>query len=171
MAAIVERGAPGSMASQQFEPGGFSINDLAGEFNVTHRTLHFYEEKGLLGPRRHDARRIYSQRDRTRLAIIIKGKSIGLSLRAIGTLLSFYDDEELETEEYAAVLDIMQAQRRTLANQKKIIAKQIKDIDRHIADLKKCASGPCAGGDAREGGRSLPCGLNTSVVLEQWTRQ
>ena len=58
----------------------FSIRDLASEFGVTTRTIRFYEEKGLLDPRRNGTRRIYSPADRTKLRLILRGKRLGLSL-------------------------------------------------------------------------------------------
>ena len=58
----------------------YSISNLAAEFGVTTRTIRFYEEKGLLQPRRDGTRRIYSPADRTKLRLILRGKRLGLSL-------------------------------------------------------------------------------------------
>ena len=55
----------------------YTIGDLASEFNVTTRTIRFYEEKGLLDPRREGSRRVYSPSDRTRLRLILRGKRLG----------------------------------------------------------------------------------------------
>jgi DNA-binding transcriptional MerR regulator len=69
----------------------FSISELAAEFGITARALRFYEEEGLIAPRRDGASRIYSRRDRARVAWILRGKSVGFSLDEIGELLDLYD--------------------------------------------------------------------------------
>src|SRR5210317_1887750 len=68
----------------------YSIGDLAGEFDVTTRTIRFYEEKGLLNPRREGTRRIYSTADRTRLRLILRGKRLGLSLDESAEIILMY---------------------------------------------------------------------------------
>ena len=68
----------------------YSISDLAGEFDVTTRTIRFYEEKGLLDPRREGTRRIYSPADRTKLRLILRGKRLGLSLDESAEIILMY---------------------------------------------------------------------------------
>ena len=65
------------------ERAEFTIGELAREFDVTPRTIRFYEDQGLLAPRRDGQRRIYGQRDRTRLKLTLRGKRLGLSLAEI----------------------------------------------------------------------------------------
>lgn len=69
----------------------FSIVDLAREFDVTTRTIRFYEEHGLLAPMRRGSRRIYAPRDRTRLKLIMRGKRLGFSLAEIKEIIELYD--------------------------------------------------------------------------------
>lgn len=69
----------------------FSISELAQEFGVNLRALRFYEEEGLIAPVREGATRIYSRRDRARVAWILRGKSVGFSLDEIGEMLDLYD--------------------------------------------------------------------------------
>src|ERR671929_1496623 len=64
-------------------PDSFSIGDLAREFGVTLRALRFYEDKGLLTPRRIGQTRLYSRRDRARLKLVLMGKKVGFSLLEI----------------------------------------------------------------------------------------
>lgn len=71
-------------------PEFFSISDLADEFGVTHRAIRFYESKGLLAPKRLNGARIYSRRDRARLHIIVRAKSLGSSLEEIRDYLDLY---------------------------------------------------------------------------------
>ena len=72
-------------------PSTFSIVDLAREFDVTTRTIRFYEEHGLLAPTRRGSRRIYAPRDRTRLKLIMRGKRLGFSLAEIKEMIELYD--------------------------------------------------------------------------------
>ena len=58
-------------------PDFFAISELADEFEITHRAIRFYESKGLLAPKRLNGARIYSRRDRARLHIIVRAKSLG----------------------------------------------------------------------------------------------
>ena len=69
----------------------FTIRDLVREFDVTSRTLRFYEEKGLLNPTRRGQERLYSRRDRARLKLVLMGKNVGFSLEDVRALLDLYD--------------------------------------------------------------------------------
>lgn len=69
----------------------FTISDLSSEFGVTARALRFYEDEGLIAPERRGTVRIYSPRDRARLAWILRGKRVGFSLGEIRELLDLYD--------------------------------------------------------------------------------
>ncbi len=70
----------------------YSISDLAKEFDVTTRTIRFYEDEGLVHPKRMGSRRIYSNRDHTRLKLILRGKRLGLSLGELRELFDIYDN-------------------------------------------------------------------------------
>ena len=76
---------------QPTQADSFGIADLAREFGITPRALRFYEEEGLIVPRRDGATRIYSRRDRARVAWILRGKCMGFSLDDIGEMLDLYD--------------------------------------------------------------------------------
>ena len=69
----------------------FSISDLSAEFDVTARALRFYEDEGLISPERRGTQRIYSHRDRARLAWILRGKRVGFSLAEIREMIDLYD--------------------------------------------------------------------------------
>jgi DNA-binding transcriptional MerR regulator len=69
----------------------YSITDLAAEFGVTARALRFYEDEGLIGPDRVGLARVYSKRDRARLAWILRGKRVGFSLAEIREMIDLYD--------------------------------------------------------------------------------
>jgi DNA-binding transcriptional MerR regulator len=69
----------------------YSITDLAAEFGVTARALRFYEDEGLIAPQRIGLARVYSKRDRARLAWILRGKRVGFSLAEIREMIDLYD--------------------------------------------------------------------------------
>lgn len=71
----------------------FGITELCTEFGITLRTIRFYEDKGLLKPRRINGTRVYSRRDRARLAIILRSKAIGGSLDEIREYLDLYGNQ------------------------------------------------------------------------------
>src|SRR4051812_49724928 len=73
------------------EKDAFSISDLCAEFAVTPRALRFYEDEGLISPERRGTVRIYSHRDRARLAWILRGKRGGVSLAEIREMIDLYD--------------------------------------------------------------------------------
>ena len=68
----------------------YSISDLANEFDITTRTIRFYEEKGYLNPKRDGTRRIYSPTNRTSLRLILRGKRLGLSLDETADMIQMY---------------------------------------------------------------------------------
>ncbi|MFT3822147.1 MAG: MerR family DNA-binding transcriptional regulator [Rubrivivax sp.] len=70
----------------------FGISELCAEFGITLRTIRFYEDKGLLKPRRVNGARVYSRKDRARLALILRSKAIGASLQEIKHYLDLYGD-------------------------------------------------------------------------------
>ncbi|MDO8769944.1 MAG: MerR family DNA-binding transcriptional regulator [Burkholderiaceae bacterium] len=71
----------------------FGITELCREFGITLRALRFYEDKGLLSPRRINGARVYTRRDRARLALILRAKAIGSSLSEIKQYLDLYGDQ------------------------------------------------------------------------------
>lgn len=76
----------------------YRIGDLAREFDVSLRTLRFYEDRGLINPKRSGSTRLYSNDDRVRLKIIILAKNVGFSLIDIESLLKVYDDDSNEQD-------------------------------------------------------------------------
>ena len=90
------------------ERSEFSIGELAREFDVTTRAIRFYEDQGLLSPRRDGQRRIYTPRDRTRLKLTLRGKRLGLTLSEIRELIDMYEpgrDARPQLERFLAVLE------------------------------------------------------------------
>ncbi len=88
------RAAQEVLASHRAEDAGqlFGITELCSEFGITLRTIRFYEDKGLLSPRRINGARVYTRRDRARLALILRSKAIGATLQEIRHYLDLYGD-------------------------------------------------------------------------------
>lgn len=86
----------------------YTISELAKEFGVTTRTIRFYEDQGLLSPTRDGTNRVFSNRDRVRLKLALRGKRLGFSLAEIRELFELYDvsrDERKQLEEFLSRLD------------------------------------------------------------------
>jgi DNA-binding transcriptional MerR regulator len=115
-------------SSGEKDRGEYSIGDLAREFDVTPRTIRFYEDQGLLAPRREGQRRIYTQRERTRLKLTLRGKRLGLSLSEIRELIDMYEpgrDERPQLERFLAALE---SHRSALEQQRTDIEAQLSEI-------------------------------------------
>ncbi len=107
----------------------FSISDLSDEFDVTPRALRFYEDEGLIAPERRGTARLYTQRDRVRLAWILRGKRVGFSLTEIRELLDLYDLGDGRREQRAQT--IARCRDKVAALERQRI-----DIDAAVAELK-----------------------------------
>ena len=105
-----------------------TITELAAEYGVTLRTLRHYEELGLLSPQRVGSRRVYRQRDRVRLALILRGKRLGFSLPEIRTIVNMYDEQPGEAGQLRYLLDQIDRRRDELDRLRR-------DIDETMAEL------------------------------------
>src|SRR5262245_59303059 len=107
----------------------FSISELAQEFGVTTRTIRFYEDQGLLSPRRSGATRIFSNRDRVRLKLALRGKRLGFSLAEIRELFELYDVSRDEQQQLEAFLVRLERRRALLEQQREDIEVMLNEID------------------------------------------
>jgi DNA-binding transcriptional MerR regulator len=110
------------------ERAEFSIGELATEFDVTPRAIRFYEDHGLLAPRRAGQRRIYSARDRTRLKLTLRGKRLGLSLSEIRELIDMYEPGRDERPQLARFLALLESHRTSLLQQRTDIEAQLTEL-------------------------------------------
>ena len=112
------------------EPRTYAIGELAKEFEVTSRTLRLYEEEGLLKPQRAGTRRIYSERNRVRLRLILRGKRLGWSLSEIKELFDLYDSSHGEEAQLELMLAKLEQRREMLEMQKRDIENALEDLER-----------------------------------------
>ena len=125
------------MELEEKERAEYSISDLSREFDVTPRAIRFYEDQGLLSPRRDGQRRVYTPRDRTRLKLTLRGKRLGLSLSEIRELIDMYEpgrDERPQLERFLAVLE---AHKKDLTQQRADIEAQLSEIQAFEKRVRK----------------------------------
>ncbi len=106
----------------------YSISDLARDFDVTTRTIRYYEDKGLLSPERRGTRRLFQPRDRTRLKLILRGKRLGFSLAEIAEIVDMYDAAPGEVGQLRLLIDKIGTRRDQLIG-------QMRDIEATLGDL------------------------------------
>ena len=107
----------------------FTISDLTSEFGCTARALRFYEDEGLIKPRRQGMTRLYSVGDRTRLGWILRGKRLGFSLAEIRELLDLYQVDRTGVQQLRELLRRSQLHIADLERKRA-------DLDQHIAWLR-----------------------------------
>jgi DNA-binding transcriptional MerR regulator len=110
----------------------FTIRDLTKEFSVSARTLRFYEEKGLINPKRRGEQRLYSRRDRARLAYVLAGKQVGFSLEEVREMLDLYDLGDGQVTQLKVALAKFGERIGRLEKQKT-------DIDRVVVELTRAS--------------------------------
>ncbi|MDE0950924.1 MAG: MerR family DNA-binding transcriptional regulator [Halioglobus sp.] len=106
----------------------YSISDLAKEFDITTRTIRFYEDKGLLSPSRRGQTRIYSAGDRTKLKLILRGKRLGFSLEQSGEIIKMYDPSNNNEEQLKTLCESIRKKREQLKHQQHDIEIMMLDL-------------------------------------------
>ena len=119
----------------------FTIAELAAEFDVTPRAIRFYEDTGLLEPARAGRSRVYSQRDRTRLKLTLRGKRLGLSLSEILQLVRMYDSQADTAPQLQAFLGVLHAHRAQLEQQQNDLREMLAEIGQHEQRCKRLLAG------------------------------
>lgn len=106
----------------------YSIGELSKEFDITTRSIRFYEDQGLLTPTRKGQTRIYNQRDRVRLKLILRGKRLGFSLAETGRLFELYDADKSSAKQLSSMMEL-------IAQKKNDLKQQLDDINAVLLEL------------------------------------
>ncbi|MEJ2442360.1 MAG: MerR family DNA-binding transcriptional regulator [Exilibacterium sp.] len=108
----------------------YTISDLSREFDITTRAIRFYEDKGLLTPRRRGQTRIYSNSDHTKLKLILRGKRLGLSLEESRDIINMYHPGGSNAEQLRTLID-------KIHERKDALRQQLRDIETMMQDLQQ----------------------------------
>lgn len=109
-------------------PQTYTIRELADAFDVTTRTIRFYEDEGLLSPQRDGQNRIFRSRDRVRLKLILRGKRLGFTLAEIKEIVGMYDAPPGEAGQLSLFIEKLRERRAELEDKRR-------DIDETLAEL------------------------------------
>ena len=122
----------------------YTITELAREFDITPRAIRFYEDQGLISPKREGASgrtRVYTARERTRLKLTLRGKRLGLTLSEIKDLVDMYESPKDSAAQMKRFLAVLAAHRQTLELQREDIDITLAEISAHEAQCRKVLEG------------------------------
>jgi DNA-binding transcriptional MerR regulator len=116
------------------------IGEMAKTFGVTLRTLRFYEDKGLLSPKRDGATRLYTRRDRARLKLVLLGRKVGFSLREVKQIIDLYDPAGSNARQLRLALDKSEKQLVRLNKQRALIDDAIGELTTMMGTVRQLLS-------------------------------
>ncbi len=116
------------MINTEKKTATFSISEMCAKFNVTARTLRFYESKELLFPIRRRQKRLFTRRDKARLKLILQGKRFGFSLEEIRQLLNLYDIGDQQTTQLAKTYELAEQRLAIMESQRDELTSAIFDL-------------------------------------------
>lgn len=120
------------------EPRTYTISELAQEFDVTARTIRYYEQFGLVSPRRQGQRRLYSERDRVRLRLALRGRRLGFALEEIAEMLDLYDRDPRGREQLQRALAYGREKMRELERRRveiDLALEELRSYERRLSAL------------------------------------
>ncbi|MEM6300659.1 MAG: MerR family DNA-binding transcriptional regulator [Pseudomonadota bacterium] len=120
--------------------GSYTISELAREFDISTRTIRFYEEKGFLSPERQGQQRVYAPSDRARIRLLLRGKRIGLSLAESMEIIDMYQSSGSDAAQLDALLIRIDERRSALKQQQKDLVAMLKALDEVEALCRKAQS-------------------------------
>lgn len=127
----------------------YSIADLAAHYDVTHRTIRYYEDQGLLSPARQGQARIYSAADRARLGWILRGKRVGFSLAEISEMLNLYHAEDGRSAQRRQTLDMCRDRLTELERQRDDLEVMTNELQAFCGLLEQIIEDPASEPQAR----------------------
>jgi DNA-binding transcriptional MerR regulator len=134
------------------QPELFTIRELAQECGITARTLRFYEEKGLLNPRRQGQERLYTRRDRARLRYVLLGRNVGFSLDEVREMLDLYDVGDGQETQLRVALTKFRERITRLERQKADIERVIDELRRAGETVEGMLARRASGADTSDAG-------------------
>jgi DNA-binding transcriptional MerR regulator len=118
----------------------YTIGELAQEFDTTTRAIRFYEDQGLISPKREGQKRIYNPSDRITIKLIMRGKRLGFSLTESKELIELYNSADNNQEQHTRVIEQVRISRERLLQQQADIEMMLMELDEHesrvITDMK-----------------------------------
>ena len=118
----------------------YTIGGLAQEFDTTTRAIRFYEDQGLISPKREGQKRIYNPSDRITIKLIMRGKRLGFSLAESKELIELYNSADNNQEQHTRVIEQVRISRERLLQQQADIEMMLNELNEHesrvIADMK-----------------------------------
>jgi DNA-binding transcriptional MerR regulator len=119
-----------SLQQAAVSPGGslYSVGELGEALGVSTRTIRFYEDKGLIAPRRVGNNRVYTQRDRARMVLILRGKRLGFSLRDIKDYLDLYDLDPTLAKQVRLLLEAVNSRIQRLEDQRAAVNETLAEL-------------------------------------------
>lgn len=119
------------------DDGYMRIGDMARTFGVTLRTLRFYEDKGLINPKREGSTRLYSHRDRARMKLILLGRKVGFSLRDVKQIMDLYDPNGPNVKQLRLTLDKSEKQLGRLQKQRLALDDAINELTKAMTVMRQ----------------------------------
>lgn len=109
--------------------GFFTISELAQEFDITTRSIRFYEEKGLISPQREGTKRLFSSADRVRLKLILRGKRLGMTLEESAEIINLYNPKDGNRRQRVQLIQQLENRRQQLLAQREDIDLSLRELD------------------------------------------
>ena len=116
------------------------IGEMAKRYGITLRTLRFYEDKGLISPKRDGSTRLYSRRDNARLKLILLGRKVGFSLRDVKQMMDLYDPKGANTKQLRLALEKSEKQLSRLQKQRAVIDDAIRELSNTMSAVRQMLS-------------------------------